>query len=361
MQIGVRKASAAVVSAVAAAVGGAVVANNLTQEAQAAAEPPVCPAGEIPGATEGSFESDVSVSTPQRYAPLVFLHPREQLLPMPAHCFVANSSLEYAEGRNEQSVRVERGDLQDATLVEPGHEHGGFTTRERTRPFANGRAQALAGRRGFYLDVEDRFRLGSRSTEQAVFFGGTPVYYEYAPARYVTYWFFYGYSAPAGRLATRLKRGGVRSAGHEGDWEGISIKLDRQDAPVSVAYFAHGEKVAPLPWAMVKKLGGHPIVFSALGSHASYTTAGDQPNYDVTGGGPIWATWLLIADVRVQPWHGYGGAWGVARVVPRLVRQIAGRLDLKVGEGEFTGPLGPPFKASPFDEPQKATKSSPLG
>ncbi len=360
MRIGARKASAVVASVVGVAVAVAGLANKLTAESTAASAP-TCPVTSIPGATEGSFESEASASTPQRYAPLVFLHPNERFLPMPADCFIANSSLDFAEGKDKQSVLAERGTLSADKLIRPGYEHGGFTTRDKTRPFAGGRAQALAGRHGFYLDVEDHFRLGSRSTETSVFFGGTPVYYEYAPGRYVTYWFFYGFSAPAGRLAAPLRKAGVKSAGHEGDWEGISVGLDKQDAAVSAVYFAHGEKVEPLPWAKVKKLGGHPIVFSALGSHASYTTSGKQVNLDVTGGGPIWATWLLIADVRVQTWHGYGGAWGIARAVPAVVRAVAHRFGKEVGEGEFTGPIGPPFKASPYDEPAKATTSSPVG
>jgi hypothetical protein len=360
MKIGARKAMAAVFSAVAAAIGGAVGANTLTAEATAV-EPPTCPETAIPGATVGSFESQASVSTPQRYAPLVFLHPDEELLPMAADCFIANSSLEFAEGRNKQSRKAERGELTAERLVRPGYEHGGFTTRERTRPFASGRAPALVGRRGFYLDLEDRFRSGARSTEEDVFFAGTPVYYEHEPGRHITYWFFYGFSAPAAKLVRPLRRRGIRSAGHEGDWEGISIKLDEQDAPVSVRYFAHGEKVEPVPWAKVKKLDGHPIVFSALGSHASYAMTRRLPNLDLGGGGPIWATWLLVADARVQPWYGYGGAWGVARTVPGTVRAVAAVFRKKVGRGEFTGPLGPPFKASPFDEPAKATASGPVG
>ena len=68
----------------------------------------------------------------------------------------------------------------------------------------------------------------------------------------------------------------------------------------------------------------------------------------MTAGGPIWATWLFLADVRQQSWYGYGGAWGLARAVPSSVRAAARRAGLRVGPGDFTGPLGPPFKRSPF-------------
>lgn len=361
MKIGTRAAMAGVLSTVAVAVGGAVVANERTEEAAAAQPPNICPEKPIPGSTAGSFESSPAASTPQRYAPLVFLHPNERFLPMPADCFIANSSLEFAEGEGEQAEKAKLGTLTAESLLQAGYEHGGFTPRDRTRPFANRRPVGLEGRRGYYLDLADRFRTGAAGGEETVFFGGVPVYYEYEPGRHITYWFFYGFSAPGAKLARHLKQGGVRSAGHEGDWEGISIKLDSKDSAVAARFFAHGEKVAGVPWGQVRKLENHPIVFSALGSHASYPTRAGQANLDVTQGGPIWATWLLIADARVQPWYGYGGAWGVARRVPRTVRIIAGRFGKKVGPGEFTGPIGPPFKASPFDEPAKATKSSPVG
>lgn len=359
MKLGTRTAMAVVVSAVAASIGGASVANELTEEASAAEPQPTCPETLTPGATAGTFESLPSASTPQRYAPLVFLHPEETLLPMPADCFIAHSSLQFAAGPGKQSTKAELGDLTAESLVRTDYEHDGFTTRDRTRPFAKNRPAALAGRRGFYLDLEDSFRTGAGAGEDTVFFGGTPVYYDYEPARHITYWFFYGFSAPFAKLARQLRRAGFRSVGHEGDWEGISIELDDQDRALSALYFAHGEHVAPVPWTKVKRLENHPIVFSALGSHASYATRQGQASLDITQGGPIWATWLLIADIRVQPWYGYGGAWGLARRVPRGVPSIARRLGKSVDPGDFTGPIGPRFKAPPFATRGKPSKSGP--
>lgn len=349
-------ASATVLGTVSAALGGAIAANALTPE------PPVrpdCPPTTAVGAVARPFEGATAKRIPERYAPIVFLHPKEQFYPMPVDCFIANSSLEFAQAESNSQV-VELGDLTPANLLSADHTREGYGTRDLTRPYAAGRQPSLAGRRGFFLDLEDRFHRGA-APEDEVFFGGTPVYYDFEPGKHITYWLFFGFSAPGGRIAERIERAGVKQAGHEGDWEGISIALDDADRPVRVRYFAHGEKVEPLPWNVVKKLEGHPIVFTALGSHASYTRRGGQKHFDITAGGPIWATWLLLADVRRQPWYGYGGAWGRARPVPRELKRLS-RADerLKVKDGDFTGPSGPPFKASPFDEPARATPPSPL-
>ena len=67
---------------------------------------------------------------------------------------------------------------------------------------------------------------------------GAAVFYEYAPKRYVAYWFFSGYSAPA--LALGLRRPKLRPRfGHEGDWERIVVCLDRNEQPGPVGYWQH--------------------------------------------------------------------------------------------------------------------------
>jgi hypothetical protein len=276
---------------------------------------------------------------------------------MRADCFVDHSSLDFAEGPGMDTEVVALADLKADELVKPGRNSHGFTTRDLTRPFEKGRLPALEGRRGFYIDVEDSLRTGAPKAEAIVFFKDVPVYYEYEPRKYVTYWFFYGYSAPAALVVAPLRRSGISAIGHEGDWEGIRVDLDGHDQAVDVAYFAHGENVKPVPWAQVKTQDGHPVVFSALGSHGSFRTAGAKlGTFDRTGAGSLWATWQLVANARAQPWYGYGGAWGVARVVPPSLRRAAKRIGIKVGEGEFTGPLGPGYKKS-----AKATGSSPVG
>jgi hypothetical protein len=72
-----------------------------------------------------------------------------------------------------------------------------------------------------------------------------------------------------------------------------------------------------------------PVLYSALGSHATVAGA-DRKAFgfdEIEPGGPRWETWEGIE--AVDPWYGFGGAWGrVGRV------------------SDLTGPLGPsPWKS----------------
>ncbi len=117
---------------------------------------------------------------------------------------------------------------------------------------------------------------------------------------------------------------------HEGDWERITVYLDESspDAkpPAAVAFYRHSTN-RPLKWADVQKEETHPVVYCAIGSHASLPSA-NFGFIDVgDSGGPRWQTWgpdNTLVSIREQPWYGFGGAWG------RL-----GRVR------DSTGPLGP--------------------
>ena len=272
-----------------------------------------------------------------KYAPLVHLERQEAHFPMPAECFLVHSGLSWARlsARNDEQIEplseIDADRLGGAGGGYEFDDQGVFRSHEFTRPFASSRAR-LSGRRGFYLDVEDRFRFGAAppAAERGVF-SGTPVYYEFAPGHYVTYWFFFGFSAPAG---TKSAVAGV--VGHEGDWERVTVRLSGKIA-TDVAYYQHGGEPQEIPYAGVAKRGTHPVVYSGRGSHASYPSAGLQRKFvDHTGLGQEWRTWELLADATKQPWFRYGGAWGVVRLVPKKLQVVA-----KLGPGEFTGPSGP--------------------
>jgi hypothetical protein len=115
---------------------------------------------------------------------------------------------------------------------------------------------------------------------------------------------------------------------HEGDWERITAYFDRTDPegapPASVAFYRHATNTFRR-WEAVEKVDGtHPVVYSAIGSHASMPSPGFG-HIDVGDPrGPRWRTWEDVAPIVEQPWFGFGGAWGrVGRV------------------RDSTGPLGP--------------------
>ena len=141
----------------------------------------------------------------------------------------------------------------------------------------------------------------------------------------VQYWFYYPFNPAAWNR-------------HEGDWEMVEVLLSG-GAPVRVAYSQHhaGQQ---MPWADADLAGGHPKVYVALGSHASYAKpfqgtlgiAGDR----VSDGGKVWAPGSYAvanlgeagAPLAGMEWTGFAGRWGEFTL-----------------DGEFRGDAGPPGPA----------------
>lgn len=115
---------------------------------------------------------------------------------------------------------------------------------------------------------------------------------------------------------------------HEGDWERVTVYLDRTDpenaAPESVLFYRHSTNT-PRKWANVERDSEtHPVAYSAIGSHASLPTPGFGQIDVGDPDGPRWRTWGDLSSIVEQPWYGFGGAWG------------------RVGKvRDATGPLGP--------------------
>jgi hypothetical protein len=244
------------------------------------------------------------------YAPLVYLHPDERFKPMSAAAFIKQSSLRWHhEGRRDHEEE-KQGKIDAEKLGNGGYRHRGYRSDERIAPRHNKRADG----EGFFLDAARDTHFGQGTS--------APVYYVYWPKHYIIYWFFYAYNdgwSPFGN--------------HVGDWENITVQLDKtKNIARRVAYYAHGDVSEDLEWKDVPKYRNtsHPIVYSAIGSHASYHKAGLHwhgviPDY--TKRGPRWETWNKLRDAKECPWYGYGGGWG------------------KVGARKgTTGPEGPKFK-----------------
>jgi hypothetical protein len=171
-----------------------------------------------------------------------------------------------------------------------------------------GSLSTCAGREPFLLlDRGSEFGTRSRSAIAGLH-TGVPVYYERVKRpRAMTYWLFYAYSVTAGAVGR-----------HQGDWEGISICLGKDDRPTKIVYYQHKE-IETRPWVWAPKVGTHPIVYSALGSHASYpqNLGRRTSTQDLTDEGPIWPSWIAPRDVLAEPWYGFRGKWGADGDSPR--------------------------------------------
>lgn len=140
----------------------------------------------------------------------------------------------------------------------------------------------------------------------------------------IQYWLYYYYNS--WEKQTYLPIPWIHGV-HEGDWEMVQVVLDGNHQPLYAAYAQHGELLEGLikggskkEWNDLKPgrniSGSHPIVYPALGSHASYFGPGSYLlNFDVTAPeskgllSPTPDVYLLDPDTA-DPWVGYLGKWG---------------------------------------------------
>jgi hypothetical protein len=147
---------------------------------------------------------------------------------------------------------------------------------------------------------------------------------------------------------------------HEGDWEVVTVVLTAAEQPLFAAYSQHscGKRRA---WARVPKTRKtHPLVYVALGTHANYYSAGQQPIdlrpqcypalgatllhayfpagvFDETGRGRQVRPPLTVVTAAKPQWMHFPGTWGEANFFhgPDPVNtRVAG-----------LAPLGPAFHA----------------
>jgi hypothetical protein len=276
------------------------------------------------------------------YAPRVWLHRDEKHGPLDPADFIRGSQLVWHE-RNRKDRVAARGKVDAARLgVSCGsaaggcYERSGYLAREFTRPYdtSKSRAKGLLAARGFALEPDGDAQRGQARRDPDV-----PMFWEVrkgAPGELlVNYWFHYGYSLPNNPGAKAVQR----AASHDGDWENVEVVLDvtggKTGGPIAVLFYGHGTPLR-VAWKDVCKVSlsgdcasadsNHPVVYSALHSHASYAQAGSRKVHgdagtatDVTNAGWRWDAWDRLDGLRRakdEPWFGFGGSWGRAKGIP---------------------------------------------
>ena len=164
------------------------------------------------------------------------------------------------------------------------------------------------------------------------------------------YWLFY----PFNPYSTDVPPSPRFAQVHEGDWELVTVILDRAGRPLTAAYSRHCSG-ARRAWGKVPKRGRRPVVYVALGSHANFFAPGTwqqdrgcwpelavsvlQQNgktlRDYTGRGRSLSPRLARVAASSPSWMAFSGAWGEDQFIFIADGVITYRL----------GPTGPAFKS----------------
>jgi hypothetical protein len=133
---------------------------------------------------------------------------------------------------------------------------------------------------------------------------------------WLQYWVFYYYDD--------FPR--VAIGDHEGDWEMVQVRVDADGVPHNAVYAHHGD-AAKCTWPKLDTSGARPVVYVALGSHASYFHTGRHGNdFDVDGKQPRRVRKLIRINNSSPKWINWPGFWGNSR-------------------GGFKSPKGPKFQS----------------
>jgi hypothetical protein len=171
------------------------------------------------------------------------------------------------------------------------------------------------------------------------------------------YWFFYPYNDWATSFS------GFND--HEGDWEGFHVffKLDGNrpvEPPAYVCYLGHESRMTK-PWDHpdVEKVGTHPVIYVAAGSHASYPQAKGYPLMALyglidhaRGDGDTLSheEWRGRINLDTVPWlTAYSGSWGTRYWLSLAwIQKMLGKQGTIPGEVYVPGvsaPRGPKFSS----------------
>lgn len=275
-----------------------------------------------------------------RYSPIVVLHPQERFAPVTVDGFLADSDLYRHTTAGWEQV--------EESLPSGGPD---YRLDQRLCSPRDGIAAVDC-----YASAQDAH-------------SSPPTVYGNASRRgariVLQYWFFYAYDA----YSPTVPAGSFWQV-HEGDWEAVSVLLDRRGVPLLAGYSEHSKGVRR-DWAKVPKRGTHPLDYVALGSHANYFTARThrfdprviEPLFisiirqngfapvDHTGTGRVLRPKVVPVTASTPSWMTFAGFWGEGQYL-----HVPGGAPVAVG----ASPRGPEFHAQ-WRVPVKTVLAWPSG
>ncbi len=232
-----------------------------------------------------------------RHVPILVLHPSERFAPVPVDGFLAESDVMRRAGSGWEPV--------------PGPlPVGGADLRLDQRSCAAVKGPAASP---CYAQAQ-----AARPSAPVVYGAGFRTRMRIA----LQYWIWYPYND----YSATIPPGDVWQV-HEGDWESVSVILDRAGRPLVVALSAHC-KGSRRDWQRAPRRGLRPLAYVSYGSHANYFTPGIHPHspdcwpreardivraLELTDRAALGQTLrprLVRVTATTPAWMAFAGAWG---------------------------------------------------
>jgi hypothetical protein len=150
---------------------------------------------------------------------------------------------------------------------------------------------------------------------------------------------------------------------HEGDWEMIQIGLSPSSYRPLTAVYAQHTGAERCPWDAVEtNLVGSgpdvaPVVYPAVGSHASYFTdgvhtrlAGASNDNNDAAGPSIRPSVIDVSGVNEPNWLNWPGHWGSSKATTLVDAPLIGPVKIP---GEADSPRGPAFQGAKWTNPSQ--------
>ncbi len=286
-----------------------------------------------------------------RFAPKLWLHSCENLFPSDPQWFMRRVDMKFTRKGSDRNITSF---VSESNIASRSFRDGSSSCRKHDDRSGHGYPS------NFYMQIqnyqETQTRLGSRDLTDLKLVVSIRDREGYSDHKTIQYWMFYPYNALChlpfcyNPNATGC---GVEGA-HEGDWERITVIYSKsQDKAVRVYMASHDAEGRYYSPRQITWIDDHPIVYSAVGSHASYSKAGTfyrgiLPADHTNQGTPIetWTldnyviencdTWGCLDVAGVPNFIKYSGFWGEL-----------GATFANIAPGN--GPIGPAYRREFFD------------
>lgn len=234
-----------------------------------------------------------------RHAPILVLHPAERFQPVPVDGFLADSDLQRRTPAGWERV--------DAPLPAGG---GDLRLDQRLCSAGEGIAalECYTAAQSAHPSSPTAYGVAFQTRTRVV----------------LQYWLWYPFNA----YSPTVPAGDIWQV-HEGDWESVSVILDRAGKPLLVGLSSHCEGTRR-DWKRALKRGSRPLVYVALGSHANVFRPGEHAldprcftpevisiieafgsdPVDHAAAGPTIRPRLVRVTATTPAWMQFAGTWG---------------------------------------------------